>query len=42
MKKVYSIWICMNAKENSLNKISLHNENVLGKSGWKGAIEYDV
>lgn len=25
----------MNAKENSLNKISLHNENVLGKSGWK-------
>lgn len=35
MKKVYSIWICMNAKENSLNKISLHNENVLGKSGWK-------
>lgn len=35
IKKVYSIWICMNTRQNSLNKISLKNDNLLGKSSWK-------
>lgn len=40
MKKVYSIWICMNTRENSLNKIALKNENVFGQSRWKD--KYDM
>ena len=40
MKKVYSIWICMNKRENSLNKIALKNENVFGQSRWKD--KYDM
>ena len=35
MEKVYSIWICMNTGENSLNKISLCNKNMIGSSRWK-------
>lgn len=40
MKKVYSIWVCMNTRENSLNKIALKNENVFGQSRWKD--KYDM
>ena len=40
MKRVYSIWICMNTRENSLNKIALKNENVFGQSRWKD--KYDM
>ena len=35
IKKVYSIWICMNARENSLNKIILKKEDIIGYSRWK-------
>lgn len=35
IKKVYSIWICMNTGENSLNKISFGNKNIIGSSRWK-------
>ena len=40
MKRVYSIWICMNTRENNLNKIALKNENVFGQSRWKD--KYDM
>lgn len=40
IKKVYSIWICMNTGQNSLNKISLKNDNLIGQSSWKE--RYDI
>lgn len=35
MKKVYSIWICMNTRENSLNKIALKMKMCLDSQGGK-------
>ena len=32
IKKVYTIWICMNQKENSLNYLHLTNEKLMGKT----------
>ena len=39
MKRVYSIWICMNMKENSLTNIHLTKEHVIGSHDWKGDLE---
>lgn len=39
IKKVYSIWICMNTKEQTLNHIHLANKNLLGVSRWKANYE---
>jgi len=39
IKRVYSIWICMNMDENSMNHIHLLNDNVLGSYTWKGNID---
>ena len=39
MKRVYSIWICMNMKENSLTNIHLTREHVIGSHDWKGDLE---
>jgi hypothetical protein len=33
---VYSIWICMNMKEDSLNHYHMANDIILGKEQWKG------
>ena len=38
IKKVYSIWVCMNISENCMNYIHLVNENILGSYKWKGDI----
>ena len=39
MKRVYSIWICMNMKENSMSRIHLTKENLVGSHNWKGDLE---
>ena len=37
IKKVYTIWICMNQKENSLNYLHLTNEKLMGKTAIEKA-----
>lgn len=39
MKRVYSIWICMNMKENSLTNIHFTKEHIIGFHDWKGDLE---
>lgn len=39
IKKVYSIWICMNEPENTLEKIYLAKEDLIGHSRWKEMYE---
>jgi hypothetical protein len=36
IKRVVSIWICMNMKENSMNHYHLANEALLGNQKWEG------
>lgn len=36
IKKVYTIWVCMDAGENCLNHIHLTNDSLLGNHKWKG------
>ena len=38
IKQVYSIWLCLNTNENSLNHIHLVNDSVIGNRRWKGNI----
>ena len=39
IKQVYSIWICMNMKENSLSHIHMVKDDLLGDQDWKGNLE---
>lgn len=39
IKRVYSIWVCMNMDENCMNHIHLTNDNVLGAYEWKGKLD---
>lgn len=39
IKRVYSIWVCMNMDENSMNHIYLTNDNVIGSYQWKGRLD---
>ena len=39
MKRVYSIWICMNMKEHSLSHIHLEEEQIIGSHKWKGDLD---
>ena len=39
IKRVYSIWICMNMKENSLCHIHMVKDNLLGNQVWKGKLD---
>ncbi len=39
IKRVYSIWVCMNMDENCMNHIHLTNDNVLGSYEWKGKMD---
>ncbi len=39
IKRVYSIWVCMNMDENCMNHIHLMNDNVLGSCEWKGKMD---
>lgn len=38
IKRVFSIWICMNMKENTMNYVHLTEEKVLGDYPWKGKL----
>ncbi len=39
IKRVYSIWVCLNMDENSMNHIYLANDNVAGFYQWKGRLD---
>ncbi len=39
IKRVFSIWVCMNMNENSMNYVHLTNEKLLGSYQWKGKID---
>lgn len=36
IKRVYSIWVCMNMDENSMSHVHLTKENLIGSYKWKG------
>lgn len=36
IKSVYSIWICMNKKENSITRFQFTGEDLVGTGQWKG------
>lgn len=39
IKKVYSIWICMNMEVNSINHVHLTQEQFMGDYNWQGKID---
>ena len=39
IRKVYSIWICMNRKKNTLEHIYLTQKSLIGKEHWKGRLD---
>ena len=39
IKRVYSIWVCMNMDGNSMNHIHLMNDNVIGSYEWRGKLD---
>ncbi len=39
IKRVFSIWVCMNMKENSMDYIHLTDEKLLGSYQWKGGLD---
>ena len=39
IKKVYSIWICMNMKENTMSYVHLTKEDLIGSYEWKGNLD---
>lgn len=39
IKRVFSIWICMNMNQNSMNYVHLTNDGLLGSYEWGGKID---
>lgn len=39
IRQVYSVWICMNMKENSMNHIHLTSDRLIGSHDWKGRLD---
>ena len=39
IKSVYSIWICMNTKENTMSHIHLTKQELIGSHKWKGNLD---
>ena len=39
IKRVFSIWICMNMNQNSMNYVHLTNDELLGSYEWEGKID---
>lgn len=38
IRRVFSIWVCMNMDENSMDYVHLTNEKLLGSYSWKGGL----
>lgn len=39
IKRVYSIWVCMNMGENSLSHVRLVKEDLIGYHNWRGKLD---
>lgn len=39
IKRVFSIWVCMNVNQSSINYIHLINDAILGSYKWKGKLD---
>lgn len=39
IRRVYSIWVCMNMDENSMAYVHLTKENILGSYQWEGGLD---
>lgn len=39
IKRVYSIWVCMNMEENSLSHIHLVKDDLVGYHDWRGKLD---
>ena len=39
IKRVFSIWICMNQGEDSINYVHLNNDSLLGSQQWPGKLD---
>jgi len=39
IKRVFSIWVCMNMEENSMNYVHLTDDRLIGSYQWKGGID---
>lgn len=39
LKRVYSIWVCMNMDENTMSHIHLTKDDVVGSREWKGKLD---
>ena len=39
IKRVYSIWVCMNMDENSMSHVHLAKEDLIGSYEWKGKLD---
>lgn len=39
IKRVFSIWVCMNMDENCMDYVHLTNSNLLGSHSWKGRLD---
>lgn len=39
IKRVYSIWVCMNMEENTMSHIHLTKDDLIGKYDWKGNLD---
>lgn len=39
IKRVFSIWICVNTNENSMSYVHLTKEDLLGSYDWKGNLD---
>lgn len=39
IKQVYSIWVCMNMEENTMSRIHLTKDDLVGIYEWKGNLE---
>ncbi len=39
IKRVFSIWICMNMKDNSMSYVHLKKDDIIGSYQWKGRLD---
>ncbi len=39
LKRVYSIWVCLNMKENTMSHIHLTKDDIIGTYNWKGRLD---